>query len=193
MNVGPLDLRSATDGLLGRAFRFVIARRWWVLAFYAALCAPATYFALSVKQNNALDRLIMPSDPDLKGARAFEKVFGAGEYVVVLAEAEHPFAAETMARLLEIERALSAIPHLSINSALSTYRRAHPELAATPEGAEAFRKFATGTDLFRKQGLVGDGYLGMPLVLDVRTPEQRNAAIDAIDAALAPFEKRSRP
>jgi predicted RND superfamily exporter protein len=184
---------ASTTGAVARIFRFIIAKRWWVVLFYALLCAPAAYFAISVKQDNALDRLIVPSDPDLRGARAFEQVFGAGEYVVVLAEAPNPFAPPVLARLLEIERAVGKVPHLSLNSVLSTYLRAHPDFAPDADGAAAFRKFADGTDLFRKQGLVGEKYLALPLVLDVRTPDERNVVITKLDAALAPFEKSLAP
>jgi predicted RND superfamily exporter protein len=181
------------QGALASVFRVVIRWRWPILVFYLLLCAPAAYFAISVKQDNALDRLIVPSDPDLQGARAFEKVFGAGEYVVVLAEAKDPYAPEVLGRLLDMERAIAKVEHVTVNSALSSYLRAHPDFQANAESAAAFRKFAEGTDLFRKQGLVGDGYLGMPLVLDVHKPEERNQAIVDIDAALSPFEKSLPP
>ena len=179
--------------MLARVFRGVVRARWLILAIYVALCGPAIYFAISVKQNNALDRLIVPSDPDLQGARAFEKVFGAGEYVVVLAEAEDPYVSDVLTRLLQIEEALGKIEHVSVNSAMSTYRRAHPEFHASPEDAAAFKKFTLGSDLFRKQGLVGDHYLALPLILSVANPEERNLAIVEIDRALAPFEKTLLP
>ena len=182
-----------TQDVLHRAFRAIIAKRWWIVAFYVLLCVPAAYYAASVKQNNALDRLIVSSDPDLQGSRAFEKVFGAGEYVVVLAEAQDPFASSALTRIRDIELKLSKIPSLSVNSALSTYVRSHPEFQANDEGAAAFKSFALGTDLFRKQGLLGDGFLAMPLILDVRTPEDRNAVIHAIDAVLAPYEATLAP
>jgi uncharacterized protein len=184
---------QAARGALASVFRAVIRARWLVVAFYALLCAPAAIYAISVKQDNALDRLIIPTDPDLQGARAFEKVFGAGEYVVVLAEADDPFAPAVLTRLLELERALAKVPRLSLSSALSTYRRAHPDFEPTPEAAAAFRRFTEGSDLFRKQGLIGDHYLATPLVLDVSKPDERNQAIAAIDAALAPFEKSLAP
>jgi predicted RND superfamily exporter protein len=174
-------------------FRGVVRMRWLIVALYAALCVPAAYFAISVKQNNALDRLIVPTDPDLQGARAFEKVFGAGEYVVILVEAPDPYAPEALARLLEIERALGRLPRVSLNSALSTYLRAHPDFVPDAAGSAAFHKFTEGSDLFRKQGLIGDHYLALPLVLDVSDPDQRNQVITAIDAALKPFESALAP
>jgi predicted RND superfamily exporter protein len=190
------DLASenhAAHPVLARVFRGVIRMRWAVLAVYALLCAPAAYFAISVKQNNALDRLIVPTDPDLQGARAFEKVFGAGEYVVILVEAPDPYAPAAVARLLEIERALAKVARVSVNSALSTYLRGHPDFSPSPEASAAFRRFTEGSDLFRKQGLIGEHYLALPLVLDVNNPDERNAVIAAIDAALAPFERSLAP
>ena len=178
---------------LHRIFRAIIAKRWLIVGFYVLLCIPAVWFALSVKQNNALDRLIVSTDPDLQGSRAFEKVFGAGEYVVVLAEAPDPYAPSALARIRDIELKLSKIPAVSLNSAMSVYVRSHPGFQADEAGAAAFRKFALDTDLFRKQGLLGDGFLSLPLILDVRTPEDRNAVIHAVDAVLAPYEQTLAP
>ena len=63
-----------TSGRLAAAFRFIIAKRWWVVALYALLLVPSVYFAVQVPQDNSLDRLIVQSDPDYIAARDFGKV-----------------------------------------------------------------------------------------------------------------------
>src|SRR5437867_3293676 len=144
---------------LERLFRFIIAKRWWIIAFYALLLGPGIHFALRVDQDNSIDRLIVESDPDSVAAKKFEKVFGSGEYVVLLAEAVDPFAPTVLERIGEIEQRLKSVSRVDANSALSVYRRARAGFTATPESALEFKKFATGTDLFRKQGLVGEHFL----------------------------------
>jgi predicted RND superfamily exporter protein len=178
---------------LSRFFTAVVAARFWIVAVYAVLLVPSTWFALKVHQDNSLDRLIVRSDPDHRANQQFEDVFGRGEYVLLLAEAEQPFAPDVLRRLDALERRLAGIPKVQVNSALSAYRRAKGGFDPTPEGAEAFQKFAVGTTLFREQGLVGDRSLAMALVLDVRATEERQQVVTAIDAALADLERDPRP
>jgi hypothetical protein len=83
-----------------------------------------------------------------------------------------------------IERALRTVPHVAANSALSVFRRAKAGFEPTAGEVEAFRRFATGTDLFRKQGLVGDHFLAIGLVLDVNGSEEREHTLAAIDRAI---------
>src|SRR5262245_39057198 len=90
-------------------FTTIIARRWWIVAFYALLAAPAAYYAAKVGHDNSLDRLIVESDPDYVSTKAFEQVFGRGEYVLLLAEADDPFRSDVLARIDAIEAALRKI------------------------------------------------------------------------------------
>jgi len=178
---------------LSRVFRSIIAWRWWVLAFYALLLPPSAYFAAQVRQDNSIDRLIVPSDPDYVATRDFEKVFGGGEFALLLVEAEDPLAPAVVARVDRIERALRDVPRLSANSALSVFRRAKAGFEPTPEQLDAFRAFVTGTDLFRRQGLVGDRFLAIGLVLDVAGGEDRARTLEAIDRAIAQAEGSPTP
>jgi hypothetical protein len=172
-------------GRLGAFFRFVVARRVWVVAFYALLLWPAARYAMRVEQDNALDRLIIQTDPDYIATREFQKVFGGGEYMLLVAEAEDPFAPDVLRRLDALERALAAIPRVEVQSVLAIFRRAKAGFEATPEQAVALRAFATGTTLFARQGLVGPGFLGLPVVLAINGTSERNETMAAVDAVLA--------
>lgn len=174
-----------STGGLARFFSFVIRWRWAVLLVYALIVPPSAYFAARVGQDNAIDRLVVASDPDYINTRAFEHVFGSGEYALLIAEADDVFAPEVLGRVDRLERAIAAVPGVQPNSALSIYRRAKAGFDATAAQADAFRRFVTGTDLLRRQGLVGPGFLAIALVLDVRSAEGRRETIAAIDAAIA--------
>jgi predicted RND superfamily exporter protein len=180
-------------GALERVFQLIVARRWWVVAFYALLLGPSLWFAAKVKQDNSIDRLIVQSDPDSIAYKSFVKVFGHGEYVVLLAEAPDPFAPEVLAKVDALERRLQSLPKVDANSALSIFRRAKNGFTATPASAAAFREFVTGTDLFRRQGLVGPGFLGIPLILDVHGTDERHAVVVSIDRVLAEIEQHPAP
>lgn len=157
---------------LERLFRRIIAWRWPILAVYAVLLPLGILYALKVPQDNSLDRLVVQSDEDYKSAKEFEKVFGSGEYILLMAEAPDPFAPEVLARVWEIEERLRAIPGVESSSALSIFAKANGGFTSTPESAGAFRKFATGTDLFGSQGLVVKDVLAIPVVIrtDVEAP-----------------------
>ena len=168
-----------------RLFAAVLRQRWWIVAFYAALLPPAAFFAARVHQDNSLDRLIIQSDPDYLATRAFEGVFGSGEFAIAMIEAPDPFAPAVVARLDRIEQGLAAIPAVEVNSALSIFRKAKAGFEPGAEQLAAFKQFATGTDLLRKQGLLGEDFLALALVLDVHSPEERQQTLDAIDRAIA--------
>jgi hypothetical protein len=181
------------DDFLTRALRGIIRRRILVVILWALILPPSIYFAVKVQQDNSIDRLIVQSDPDAVAAREFEKVFGVGEYVVILAESNDPFALENLKAFADLEDKLSKLDRVTANSALSIYKRAKAGFEATPESADAFRKFATGTDLFRRQGLVGKTFLAIPLVLAVKTSQERHDVVAAIDVTIAPLEANPKP
>lgn len=171
-------------GVLSRIFAFIIAKRWLVLAFYAVLLPPAAFYAAKVGQDNSIDRLIVPSDPDFVSTREFEKIFGGGEYAVLLAEADDPIAPDVVRRLDALERAIKKVERVEINSALSIFRRAKGGFEGTPTEIEAYKKFVTGTDMFKKQGLVGDHFAVLALVLNVKDRVDRLHMLAAIDRAI---------
>jgi predicted RND superfamily exporter protein len=170
---------------LARVFAKVVAWRWYVIALYALLLPPSAYYAAQVGQDNSIDRLLAHSDPDFVATRAFEQTFGAGEFALLLAEADDPFDAAVVERVDRIERALQAVPRLTTNSLLSVYRRAKAGFEPTADQVARLREFATGTELFRRQGLFGEQYLAIGLVLDVHGSLERQETVAAIDRALA--------
>src|SRR6202020_2677842 len=171
--------------VLSRFFTWIVARRWLIVAFYALVLPPSAYFATKVGQDNDIQRLMVPDDPDFVATRAFQQVFGAGEFAVLLAEAPAPFAPAVIERLDRMERGLAAIPRVQESSALSVYRRAKGGFTTAPADLAAFKKFATGTDLFRKQGLEGDHFLAIALILDVKSTDDRGVLLGAVEKVVA--------
>jgi len=196
--VAPKRLRADAEpveghGPLGRFFAGLIARRWLVVLIYAILLPPAAFYASKVEQDNSVDRLIVATDPDFVATRDFEKVFGEGEFALLLAETPDPLAPAIVTRVDEIERALAGIPHVAVNSTLSIYRKAKAGFEPTTESLAAFRAFVSGTDLFRKQGLIGDRYIAIGLIMDVHDTNDRRIALDAIEKAVGPFRDHPAP
>lgn len=181
---------QATGNPLSRFFGFVITNRWYVVACYVALLLPSAYFASKVRQDNSIDRLITARDLDYVATHDFQKVFGAGEFALLLIESDDPLSVPVIARVDRIERALGSLPHVTANSALSVFRRARAGFEPTNEQSEAFRRFALGTDLLRKQGLVGDHFLAIGLVLDVTGSEERARTLAAVDRII---DQSARP
>jgi len=123
----------------------------------------------------------------------FQKIFPEGQYVVLLAEAEDPFAPAVIERVEALETALRNVPKVRPLSALTIYRQTHPDFAATEEQAAAFKSFAIATTLFRKQGLVGDGVLGIPMELQVKSRDELQDVLAAVDVAVQPFASSPAP
>jgi predicted RND superfamily exporter protein len=187
------DVIPPFEAKLTRIFRRIIAHRRLIIIIYALLLPPSVWLALRVQQDNSLDRLVVQSDPTYIANKRFEQVFGHGEYVLILAEAQDPFAPETLKQFDQLELAVGKIPRVNANSGLSVFKRVKGGFDGSPEAAAAFKKFITGSELFKKQGLVAEHMLALPLFLDVRTTEQRTEVIEGIDRALAPFEKNPAP
>ncbi len=144
----PLPLPASR---LERVFARILRVHWPIVVLFALLLPPSAYFAMRVDQDNSLDRLMVQTDPDYIATREFQKVFGAGEFALLVAEADDPYSAAVVGRVDAIERALQQVPHVTATSAVSIFRRTRASFEATPEDAAAFRKFVGGTDLLRKQ------------------------------------------
>ncbi len=170
---------------LQKFFAAILARRFLILAFYALILPPAGWFAARVQQDNAIDRIISTNNTDLLKTREFEKVFGSSEFAVLFAEVDDPYAPAVLDRIDKLEKELAKIPNVEPKSIVSVYRRAKGDFEATPEKSEALHKFATGTTLLKEQGLIGDDYLTVGLVLDVHTSETRREALTAIKRVIA--------
>jgi predicted RND superfamily exporter protein len=186
--VTPLEAR------LQRIFRRIVAWRGWILAIYALLVPPAAYLATRVEQDNSIDRLVVQTDPTYTANKRFEGVFGHGEYVLILAEADNPYTPEVLRRFADMEAAVAKVPRVaSTTSALTIFRRVKGGFDGSQAAADDFRKFATGTKLFAKQGLVGEHLLALPTILDIRSTMERQEVIDNIDRALQAYEKQLAP
>ncbi len=160
---------------LERIFRRIVALRVPILAVYAVLLPIAVALALRIPSEGAIDRLIVPSDPDFVATRAFQKVFPEGQVVLLLLESDDPWSPEVLRQALALEERLSKVPGVHPVSALDIYRRVHPEFQPDAASAAAFEKFATGTDILRRQGLVGDRFLGV--VAGFSAPPRERAKI----------------
>ncbi len=181
------------ESRLSGIFRKIVHRRWLIIAIYALLLPPAAYLATRVQQDNSLERLIVQSDPTYAANKRFEGVFGHGEYVLILAEADDPFAPDVVHRFGEMEDAVGKLPKVTVSSALTIFKRAKAGYDGSPAAAAAFKTFITGTKLFKKQGLYGDHMLAMPLLLDVKNADERQKTIGDVDAALKPFGENLPP
>jgi predicted RND superfamily exporter protein len=178
---------------LERVFRTIVALRGPILVLYALLVPVAAWLAAGVPSQGAIDRLVVPDDPDLLATREFQRVFPERPLVVLLLEADAPFDPRVLAEAGALEAALRALPGVTPVSILDAYARARPGPAPTADlaAAEALRRFATGTNFFRRQGLVGDGFLGVVVAFDAATPAARDAALAQIDAAVDRAPRRA--
>jgi uncharacterized protein len=165
---------------ISRALAGLLRRRTIVLAVYLVAVPAAALLATRIPSQGAIERLAVPSDPDYQATRAFQAIFPEAQPVLLVFEAADPWSPATLDRVRRATAALRAVPHVSAYSVLDVLGRAQP--AADPE---TLRRLAAGTELFRRQGLVGDRFLTVIASLDVRDPGERDAALAGIDRALS--------
>ncbi len=169
---------------LQRWFRRLLARRVAIVCVWGLLAPGALYLALRVPQDNAIERMIVASDPDFRATAEFHRLFPERPAVVLLAETAQPFSPAAIADLRRLTAALEQVPRVQVVSLLSIFERLRPAAAASPDEAAALAAFARRAPGLRHQGFFGDDFLGAVLVFGVATPTERDAALAAIDRAL---------
>lgn len=166
---------------LERVFRRIVSWRVAILVAYALLLPVAVSLAARIPSEGAIDKLVVESDPDYVATRAFQKVFPEGQLVMLLAESPDPWSPAALGEVLALEKRLRAIPGVTAVSALDIFLRVRPGFTPDEASARDYRAFATGTDMLRRQGLVGDRFQGIAVAFGGGAA--RVATLAAIDAA----------
>jgi predicted RND superfamily exporter protein len=170
---------------LERAFARIVALRLPIIGLFVLLVPVAAMRATRIPAEAAIFGLVSRDDPDWLATRDFQKVFPEGQFVLLLLESPDPFQPAALVDAEALTAALTRVPGVTVVSAIDTWRRAHPGFTPTPEGAEALRRFATSATLLRKQGLVGDRFLGLVVGFPSEGARARDARLAAIDQVLA--------
>jgi len=170
-----------------RCFERLLAARRVILLVFLVLGALGIYGATRIPDDHAIGSLSVADDPDAKATAEFEKMFPEGVHALLMLETPDPLSAAALQGVDQLEQRLGKITGVEPQSLLTIYRGAHPGTAMGPADAERVRAFATGTRLFTRAGLLGPHFLGVALELHVRSPEDRDRMLSAIDAATAPL------
>jgi predicted RND superfamily exporter protein len=161
------------------------------------LCALATvagvWGSLRVGDDSAIESLTVSSDPLARATEAFQRLFPEGTQALLMLEAEDPLSPAALAAADRVERALAVIPGIEPHTLITVFRRGTASDSIGASEAPALRRFATGTSLFRRAGLLGDHFLGVALQLHVHGSAERDRALSAIDAALRPYTAPGGP
>jgi len=145
------------------------------------------YGATLIPDDNAIDTLMVANDPNAKATVAFEKLFPEGVHALLMLETPDPLSANALRGADQLEHRLAMISGVDPQSLLTIYRGANPGSALSADDASRVRKFATGTRLFTRAGLLGPHFLGIALELHVRSPADRDRMLAAIDADIGPL------
>jgi predicted RND superfamily exporter protein len=174
-------------------FLGVLRARLWIVGAFILLTAAGIYGALRIPTDSAIDRLIVPDDPVARATAEFEKVFPEGNQALLMLESPDPLSPDILRAADHLEHELAKIPNVEPHSLLTLFSHGTQKGEITDSQAQQLRKFATGTALFRRAGLLGSNYIGIALELKVSSPEQRNTVLAAIDALVLPLDKAGKP
>jgi hypothetical protein len=176
-----------------RVFLRLLRARSWIAGAFLILAAAGIYGALQVPDDSAIERLIVADDPVAVATAEFDRLFPEGDQALIMLEAPDPLGLAPLRAASQLEQELARIPNVAAHSLLDLYRRAGASAEFSASDAEHVRKFATGTPLFRRAGLLGDHFLGIALELRVNSPEERNRVLAAIDSLVLPLETSGAP
>lgn len=174
-------------------FLIVLRARLWIVAAFLILTVAGIYGAMKIPTDSAIDRLIVPGDPVARATDEFERVYTEGDQALLMLEAPDPLSPDILRAADHLEHELAKIPHVEAHTLITLFRRGNQDGEITATQAEQLRKFSTGTDLFRRAGLLGDHYLGIGLELRVSSPEERDKALAAIESLVLPLDKAGKP
>jgi predicted RND superfamily exporter protein len=176
-----------------RLFLRVLQARHVIVGIFVFLTLAGIYGALQIPTDSSINRLIVATDPVAKATAEFERVYPQGEEALIVLEASDPLSPAALQGADQLELALDKIPKVSAHSLLTLYFRSAPPASIGPTEVANLRKFASGTSLVRRAGLMGDHYLGIGLELQVNSPAERDQALAAIDAIVLPLPAAGRP
>jgi len=169
---------------LVRVFGRIVALRWTVVTAYAVLLPVAAILAVHIRHDSSIEDMVVSSDPDVAATREFQHLFPEHETAFVMLETDTPFSSRALAGLEAIQGRLDAIHGVTAISVASVWERSRPGAGRASEVPDSVRRIATGTDFFRRQGFVGDHFLGIVLALDDHDPEDRDRLLDRVDRVL---------
>ncbi len=176
-----------------QVFLRLLRARSWIAGAFLIFAAAGIYGALQVPDDSAIERLIVADDPVAVATSKFDRLFPEGDQALIMLEAPDPFGLASLRAASQLEQELTRIPNVAAHSLLDLYDRAGSTAEFSASDAEHVRKFATGTPLFRRAGLLGDHFLGIALELRVDSPDERNRVLAAIDSLVLPLETSGAP
>jgi predicted RND superfamily exporter protein len=171
-------------------FRAIVARRRRIVLVYVFLAVPAAWLTARIPEENAVERMLVDSDPDVVATREFRKLFPEKESILLLAESADPLSPASTAAVLALERAVARVAGASPISALTIAEHLRPGITSPGRQGE-LRPFLAGTPFFRRQCLLGDDFLGIAVDLDTSEPKQRDRTLADIEAAVRGAEASS--
>jgi predicted RND superfamily exporter protein len=180
-----MSSRSRLEAVCAR----IIAWRVSIVVLFAVLVPLAIWQAQQLRSSAAIGGLVVVSDPDYVATKAFEKIFPESAIVLLLLEFDDPYQPAALATVDAVTHAARSVPGVTVFSALEVYRRAHPGFQPAAQTAGELKRFITGADALRRQGLWGKGFLGVGVAFPARGAEARDHTLAALDAALAGVAK----
>jgi hypothetical protein len=180
----------ALERRLEPLFAAIIRRRWIIILTYVALLTWATFLAVDIPHDTSIESMVVSSDPDVTTSHEFDAIFPERDTVLVVLETADPLSAAALTDLELAEAELGSIDGVGAFSVATIWRRSRAGAGSPADDIRDFRSMVGADDFFRRQGLIGDGFLSVVLALDAPGPRVRNDLLDEIDVVVSEMPDR---
>src|SRR5215813_4015135 len=98
---------------ISRALAALLRHRAIVLAVYLVAVPAAALLATRIPSQGAIERLVVPTDPDYAATRAFQAIFPEPQLVLLVFESPDPWSPPAIDRVQRATVALDSVPHVT--------------------------------------------------------------------------------
>ena len=181
----------ALERRLEPMFAAIIRGRWLIILTYLAVLTGAAFLAVDIPHDTSIESMVVSSDPDVATSHEFDAIFLDRDTVLVVLETADPLSAAALADLELAEAELGAIDGVSAFSVATIWRRSRGGAGSPADDIREFRSVVGTDDFFRRQGLIGDGFLSIVLALDAPDPGVRDRLLEAVDVVVSEMPSRT--
>src|SRR3569833_2159238 len=105
-------------------FRRVLQMRGWIVCIIIVLTVAGIYGSTRIRNDSAIDRLVVAGDPTAQATIEFDRLFPEGEQALIMLEGSDPLSPAALRTAGRIEHQIEKIKGVKAHTLLDFFRRA---------------------------------------------------------------------